>query len=147
MSTTRELFKAVLTSDATLSTLLSGGILDASADREGVSYDDAPKQVGTPLIAPFGVIRWRSNQEQAPIVLDAETRFVELWLYQNQGIDIIDPARARAIKLLNRAILVGASDYKSALITHTGDTLDITADELNNASACVCRFKLNTRRK
>lgn len=147
MSTMRELFKAVLTNDVTLSGLLSGGVFDASADREGISYDDAPKQAGTPLIAPFAVIRWRSNQEQAPIVLDAETRFVELWLYQNQGTDVIDSARARAIKLINRTILVGASDYKSALITHSGDTLDITADELNNASACVCRFQLNTRRK
>ncbi|HRF99414.1 MAG TPA: hypothetical protein PLZ51_29575, partial [Aggregatilineales bacterium] len=99
--------RAILTGDATLSAILTGGWFDSeNLPREGISMSNAPKTAGGVAIAPFGVIRRRGMNDEGIRDLNAERGSVEFYIYADTGYATIESAITRLKVLLNRNLFV-----------------------------------------
>ena len=139
MATLRETLKTFLNADSSLTTLLTGGVLDATELPKGASaIRDVPND-GL-KIKPFAMLRWRSTSEKEIIGL-TERRGLDIYLYQHRGgYATIDSAKRR-IKTLLRRKQLSADDADGAMFHWDGHDLDeFSADELGGASACMTRF-------
>ncbi len=138
---------AILTGDATLSALLTGGWFDAeSLPRQGMSMSLAPKMADGVSIAPFGVIRRRGMTDEGIRDLNAERGSVEFYLYADRGYAVIERAITRLKGLLNEKIFV-SSDVSLAFLRFTFVSGELMADELAYAPFKFVRFNLIVRRK
>jgi hypothetical protein len=145
MATLQAVIKGALTGDVTLMATLTGGIFDASVlDREGL--DLATVQDANGRLKPCGVLRWRGSNPIDPAVLPAEQRFLEVWLYEDQGTANIETAK-RLIKALLHYKLFQADNCGLAWLEWAGDLGETTADELGGASADRSRFAVTLTRK
>ncbi len=95
MASLQDTIRLALEGDATLTAILTGGIFDASElDREGLSLGDV--QDTNNKVKPCAVLRWRGSNPTGPTDrLNAEARFLEVYLYEDMGTVNIEAARRR----------------------------------------------------
>ena len=107
MAGIRSVFKSTLADDVTLAALLTGGIFDADDFGEtGLSMDKAPKDTNGVTIKPFASIRWRDSSTAEPYRVGGQYGFIEVYVYQAVGYDIIEPALTRIMALINTQYLI-----------------------------------------
>ncbi len=131
--------KTILAADATLSALLTGGVLTFDeTGRQGLSRGGTPAvfDATTGLLMPCAVVKARARMADGAIVDEAgqETstrQVVEVWVYQDgdAGYSAIDTALARVYTLLH------AKHVGDAAVLWAGNTVVRERDPaLENAS-------------
>lgn len=147
MGVLREVFRQTLEADTALTTLLTGGIMDASElPADGGGSKSAPRESGKTRIQPYAVVRWRAVRPFSVEVLEAEKETVEVYIYQQKGYDTIEAAIHRMKALLHRQFLT--ADNRA--IAHTFMTFisgELTAEELHYAPTRFIRFEVTQIRK
>lgn len=145
MATLREVFKTVLTSDATLMSLLPGNIFDASElDYSGEGAMQAPREVDGVQLKPHAVIRWKGSISIGPgIKVGGEAETVEVYVYQDVDYDVIESAIIRMKYLLDDTYLT-ADNRALAHVNKDFMSADIPAEELGMASSRFVRFTIIT---
>lgn len=142
MATLRQALLATLNADATLATILTGGVHDASIlPREGMGLGAVPVQADGVTIQPFAVVRW-GVANPAEVVALSERRSVTIWVYQHVGFAVIEAACKRLKQLLHQAQLA-TDDAGYALFQWTQDGGELPADELGGAAGSFIRFTVN----
>lgn len=145
MATLRDAFKTILTDDATLTALLTGGIKDASNEpKGGFGLKDLAKELDGVRIQPFALIRWRDSVLLQPDmdVLSPEKESVEIYVYQDKGFATIESAVNRLKVLLHRQ-LISADDREFAYCHFEFVSGEVPAEEYDNASMKFIRFNLS----
>lgn len=135
-----------LEADTTLTTILSGGIFDATElDRVGLSLFDAIKDsIGK--LKPCAVIRWRGDHPNGPH-FNGQDRFFEIYLYEDVGYTNINSAKERIFQLLHRTHRTADNVGIGWINFVSGDPGEFVATELGNASGGVMKFQvIYTRR-
>lgn len=144
MAEPRDSFRALLEADSTFADPLTGGIYDASElPEEGLTPTEAPGAWDAyGVLKPCAVIRWRGS-----VPVDAypengsERRTVEVYVYQQDGIDTVDAAISRLAVLLNRYRLIASG--KSYHFKRAGTMGEFVADEVGGANAMMARFQVS----
>ncbi len=146
MASLQDTIRLALEGDATLTAILTGGIFDASElDREGLSLGDV--QDTNNKVKPCAVLRWRGSNPTGPTDrLNAEARFLEVYLYEDMGTVNIEAARRRIKQLLHRQSFL-ATNFGLVWLRWAGDQGEFSADELGGASADMARFEVTLTRK
>lgn len=142
MATLEAATKTLLTGDATLMAILTGGLHDAAdMDRDGWTLDNV-ERTPTGRIKPFGVVRWGSDNPFGPLGnYVAGRRFLNLWLYEDTGLDNIRAAKRRAKTLLHRQYF--STDNEGLVrLKWAGNLGEGVADELGGASCERIRFEV-----
>lgn len=141
MSEPRDMFRTTLEGDSDFATPLTGGIYDASELPDQGLTPSQPQEAwdANGVLKPSAVIRWRGWSPYGPYnVSGSERGFVEIYLYEVNGVAVLETA-ANALKALmhrNRMIADGAT-YWFRLIHQTGI---VPADEVGGAQSLFCRF-------
>lgn len=139
--------RTLLTGDATLSTILTGGWWDSeNLPREGMTLSSAPKQTDGITLKPFGVIRRRAMNDEGIRDLNAERGVVEFYLYAHKGYATIEQAITRLKAVLNEKQFV-SSDASLVFLKFSYISGELVAEELKNTPFKFCRFNLIVRRK
>ncbi len=136
-----------LTSDTTLSAILTGGWFDGETlPCEGMTMAKAPKQAGGVMLAPFGVIRRREMNDEGIRALNAERGSIEFYIYADKGYATIETAISRLKVVLNERNFVG-SDASTAFLRFAFASGELVAEELAHAPFKFVRFNFILRRK
>lgn len=149
MTTLYEAIKAVLTGDATLTAVCTGGVYDRdNVGRQGLTL--ATLQNGTPLIQPSIFIKWSSENPfdaERHKTLKAERVFFEVFYYEDGGAapthDICLTMRLRVRQLLayNRSVeITEPSGAWCHDVIWAGDVVGLRDEALGNASMERSRF-------
>lgn len=142
MATFRQAFKTVLTSDVTISALLTGGIFQSNElDYTGEGASQAPRDTDGVTLKPHAVIHFgeRSPRGDARKVR-GKLETVEVYVYQDTGFDVIESAILRMCSLLEDKYL-STTDRALAHITEESFTSgELPAEELGNAACKFVRF-------
>jgi len=142
----REALKAHLTSDSTLTALLTGGVLDADAlPMDGGGAGSLPLAVDGVSVRPFAVLRWRGTSAKE-IPWKTERRTLEVYIYQERGYDIIEQAKRRIKGLLIRQ-MVKADDAAICMFHWVQDSGEFASPELGNLACEMSRFFVDYIRK
>lgn len=143
MATLRQAFKSALTNDATLTALLTGGILDSSVDLDytGEGASQAPREADEITLKPHAVIHWGGRSPNgAARKVRGKLETVEVYVYQDTGFDVIESAILRMCSLLEDQYL-SVTDRALAHITEQSFTSgELPAEELGNAACKFVRF-------
>lgn len=151
MTTIREAVRAVLTGDATLVALATGGIHDDdSLDNRNGLTPQALQAAGSPLIRPGIYIGWTTSDPFGvhDATLHAERGFLEVYFYQHEGYDVITTMRDRVKRLLHQQRVnfdTPANQYNHAILW-AGDVLNMKDEEMAGASMERSRFEVHIRR-
>jgi len=138
MADMREALRNFLNADSTLSTLLTGGFVDAYSLPSEWSIDDVPND-GV-IIIPFSVLRWRAAvPTEINIDTQTERRTVEIYIYQQKGYDLIEQAKRRIKTILHRT-RVQSDDAGICMYHKLPDIHDFFAKEIGGAAAGGCKF-------
>jgi hypothetical protein len=124
----RDALHTVLTNDATLGSLLPGGVhaVPEITRQATPGAFDANGEV-----QPCGQLRLESDAPAGPFPTSART-FVVVRVYQRRGYDTLDAALARVYELLHRQRVSGERVWE---IRHTGDVVDVWDQALDCALA------------
>lgn len=147
MSNLSDAFKAVLSGDATLVTLLPGGVFDSNdtpQDQGGADF--TPRMTDGVRVKPHTIIRWRSSQEMEPVTVRAESQNVEIYIYQDTGYATIDSAVSR-IKTLLHMQLINADDRDLAYTRQTFVSGELPATEIGGGTSKFVRYNVIHVRK
>lgn len=132
--------RETLEGDATLVAILTGGIYDASElPMDGLTPSSAPGAFTGVRLNPCAVIRFRGSNE-TEIIGSSRRRFMEIYFYQQVGMDQIDAAAARCRVLLHHAkqfTTDGGQVYYTTWVDSSGD---MVADELDGAAMAFSRY-------
>jgi len=140
MATLAEAILTLLNGDATLSSLLTGGVHNASDFKTaGPSADEIPRQANGVLVDPFAIVRFRDSDVTGPVKVEAEMGSVEIYLYDNVGYVTIDSALARIKTLLNFKD-VTADDRSLAYFQFVHRSTELNAEEYGNIPSKFIRF-------
>jgi hypothetical protein len=146
MATLREQVKSVLTSDATLMALLTGGIKDAQElPPDGGSLKDAPKAANGVSLAPHATIRWRGDRPFSAETLGAEQTTCEVYLYDHIGYVKIEEAIGLIKPLLHRHRFQ-VSDRDFVYTNWVQNMGEMNAPEYAGAPMRFMRFEVTTVR-
>jgi hypothetical protein len=147
MASLQDTIRLGLEADGSLTTILTGGIFDASElDREGLSLGDVQDPT-TKKVKPCAVLRWRGSSPTGPTDrLNAEARFLEVYLYEDMGTVNVEAAKRRLKQLLHRQSFL-AANFGLVWLRWAGDFGEFSADELGGASADMARFEVTLTRK
>lgn len=146
MATLRALVKTALSGDGQLAALLTGGFLDASdLPRDGGGINDAPKESDGVRIAPFCITRFRESNELQPEALSPEAETIEIYIYEDTGYAVIDPALTRIYKVLHKFNPV-PDDRDFAYFWRTHISGEMLAEEYAYAPMRFIRFAITTIR-
>jgi len=142
-TTLHQAVKTLLSGDATLAALATGGIHDPdSLGRPGLELADLC--AGTPVIHPAVFIRWTTEAPFSAVILKARSVFAEVYFYQDQGYDTIRQMRERVFALLHQKRVptmdAPAGDYLYAFVW-AGDVLQQSDDSLGGASMERSRYE------
>jgi len=145
MPTLRATVKSTLEADATLMTLLTGGIRDSSVlDFTGEGASQAPREADGITLKPHAVIRWGgSNPTGASYKVGAEAESVEVYVFQDTSYDVIESAIIRIRQLLHDTYL-NTSDRALAHVNKAHISGEMPAEELGNAACKFIRFAVIT---
>lgn len=129
--TTRDDVRAVLEADATLIGLLTGGFHSGGT----INRQDTPGAFdANSEILPCLLVNARPTTPAGPFKHSAR-EFVDVYLYQRSGYDVIDQAIEQVYTLLHRQ-KVGSSGW---IMLHFADNPD-QVDQALNCSLAVSRF-------
>lgn len=129
--TTRDDVKAVLEADATLISLLTGGFYAGGT----INRQDTPAAFdGNSEILPCLLVNAGNTTPAGPFEHSAR-EFVDVYLYQRSGYDVIDQAIERVYVLLHRQ-KVGSSGW---IMLHFDDNRD-QRDTALSCSLAVSRY-------
>lgn len=147
MATLQDTVRLYLEGQISLTMILTGGIFDASEmDREGMDLETV-RDATTKRLKPWAELRWRGSNPTGPTDrLNAETRFLEVWLYEDMGYANIEAAKRIVKQLLHRKVFA-ADNYGLVWLRWAGDLGEFVADEMGGASGDRCRFELTLTRK
>lgn len=146
MATMKEAVRAVLTGDATLMALATGGVHDHdTVGRRGLTRETL-MTAGVVAIKPAIYINWTT---EAPFgvrqaTLQAERLFFEVYFYQDSGYATIVSMRKRVKALLNYQ----PTQYNSPAnewmhdIRWAGDLLEMKDEELGGVSMERTRYEV-----
>jgi len=140
MATLQDATFAVLSLDATLIALLTGGFFEKTGGqgRLGMTLGDFVKEADGVTVKPTGVLIW-GNEVVDPRLLDSQDQFVSFYLYEDSGYSTIRTAARRTIALLNRTFVT--SDNESiALFRWAGNLGEVNAEELQGMPMNIVRF-------
>jgi hypothetical protein len=105
---------AILAADATLTGILTGGILTSgTVGEEGLSRTETPAVFDAAgYLKPVALVRQRGLVPNSQVKdfdeqITSATQVVEVWLYQDSGYVEIDAAKARIYTLLQGRMLAG----------------------------------------
>lgn len=142
MATFREAIKATLDADGTLATLFPGGSFDAGLlDQNGMTVDNAPREVDGVTLQPFFVIRYREESPFGSFPISAEEGEFELYLYQDTGYAIIDRGVNR-VKALLHDTYIECEDRSLAHLIYEQASGELPAKELGYAPSRFIRFRV-----
>lgn len=140
MATLREALVTVLSGDATLSALLTGGVKNAEDFTfDGGGSDEIPRQANGVLIKPFAIVRFQDSTTVFPLKARAELQSIEIYVYDNVGFVTIDAAISRTKTLLNFTD-VTADDRSLAYLHEPFTSRELDAPEISGASCKFVRF-------
>jgi len=140
MAKLREAVVTLLTSDATLSALLTGGVFNAEDfSFDGGGADEIPYAVDGITIKPFAIVRFQESTTIAPVKVRAELQSVEIYVYANVAYVTIDSAISRIKTLLNFKDVV-ADDRDLAYLHDPFTSKEFDAPEIGGASCKFVRF-------
>lgn len=125
---------SLLTSDAALMAILTGGIHSAtliSRQTTPAVYNDDRE------LRPCALLRFEDESQQQAHATAARLFFV-LYFYQRAGYDQIDAARARCYALLRNTLLAGVQAWE---VMHINDVLD-QSDDVLAASMSLSRYQV-----
>lgn len=147
MADLRTALREYLLADAPLAAILTGGIHDAqTADRAGADTAwIARDPVDNITVLPFAVIRFRGTLGKEVISV-SRRRFVEIYLYQDQGYIEIEKAKRRIEAILHRH-QVQADDAGIAMFHWSQDIGEFTAPEYEHAAGECARYYVDYIRK
>jgi len=133
---------AALQGDATLGTLLTGGVYDQLVVGE-ISRQKTPAAFDAfKELKPCALVMGESSTPWGPMHDSGRVYFL-VWLYQQHGAQTIESARTRVYKLLHRKQLsTTAGIYE---IRHANDVLGIEVQGLN-AQGIQSRFVATVQR-
>jgi hypothetical protein len=141
----RAVFRTTLEGDSAFATPLTGGIYDESElPEEGLTPTLTPGafDLTTGELKPCAVINWRDFQPFGPHFEEGSERgYVELYIYQQTGVDVIETAAKRAIVLFNRQML-DATDYGLCWLNMVHRSRILRAQELGGARGLFVRFEI-----
>ena len=103
MTTMKEAVREVLENDATFAALATGGIFDANnVGRNGMTRKKLTVS-GQVAMSPGVYITWPTDAPlgQAQKTIGAHNIFFDLYCYQDEGYDITEAMRERALTLFN----------------------------------------------
>jgi hypothetical protein len=125
--------------------ILTGDLWDSRHfDRlSGVIPDELRNTDGT--LKPFAVVRWENGTEFGQQPLDAESRFVAVYFYEDHGWQNNEVAASRLKKLLQRTLL-NADDVALAQVRYVDDLAPFIDEEFGNASAQGSRYEITVYR-
>ena len=133
---------ATLQGDATLASVLTGGLYD------GTEVNDISRQA-TPAaydeyseLLPCAIVKPETQAPAGPHP-DSSRLFVTVWFYQQSGSAAIDTARIRAYQLLHRATLAGSGGLWD--VQHVNDLLGIEMQALG-VPAIMSRYVATVNR-
>lgn len=143
MATLREAVKTLLEGDSTLMSLLTGGVLDASdLSFDGGGIDELPHVDESSLIKPCAIIRFQDSDQFGPLQVGGEVEAVEIYVYENSGYSIIEPAIKQIKTLLHRQRVI-ADDRQLAYFVFSHRSRETNAPELAGIPCKFIRF-MNT---
>lgn len=147
MSTTlRTTVRTTLTGDATLASILTGGVLDASTlDLTGEGASETPKEADGITIKPHAVIRWRESGAYGFYPIGAEDQMVEVYFYHPNDYDQIDAAISRT-KLLLHNQYFNTTNRQMAHFSLTHISRETPAPEMGMVPSQFVRFDVITIR-
>lgn len=140
MATLKETLKAVLTSDATLMAILTGGsgvyLSDDITTNENATLqwliDEGITTNSGITINPFSVMRFENFlpfQEMNAYKIRAEIGSVAIYIYHNSSHAVIDTIRSHIERLLDDKIFRGMDDYPFAHTTRSFQSAELEAVE------------------
>lgn len=146
MSTLRETIVAALAADATLSTLLPGGIIDSGTlPSDGLTVDNMPQDANG-MLNPCAVVRLRGSNPIGYGPHDAERQFAEIYVYHPSDYRVIDRAKRRIKAVLHRAYFGSTDNEGLAFLSWAGD-IGESYDEGLFSKMDRPRFEINLTRK
>lgn len=152
MADLKTVFRQRLEADATLTSILTGGIWDSSElDRNKITVNNRPEifEANGITVKPFAAITWRENGALQPLVYGSKRRTCEVYVYQHRRYDQIDAALRRLEVMFEAEAdrqLVAADDAAGAWVrwmTNLGESVD---PNLQNASMNRAQFEVTTKR-
>jgi hypothetical protein len=146
MATLRTALLTHLQNDTTLAAWLTGGLFAAEVlPPDGGGAGSLPYAADGVSVKPFGIVRWRSATPKE-IQRLTERRTVEIYLYQERGYTIIDPAKRR-IKALMDGQMLAADDAGIAMFHWITDLGELAAPEFGNLACDMSRYYVDYTRK
>lgn len=133
---------ATLQGDATLASVLTGGLYDGteindiSRQATPAAYDDYSE------LKPCAILKPETQAPAGPHP-DGSRLFVTIWFYQQNGSAAIDAGRVRAYQLLHRATLAGSDGLWD--VRHVNDLLGIEMQALG-VPAIMSRYVATVNR-
>ena len=143
MPTLREALVTLLTADATLSALLTGGVFNAEDfSFDGGGANEVPYAVNGVHILPFAIVRFGDSDQFGYRPVRGRIQSVEVYVYDNVGYATIDSAIGRVDALLDQ-VRVTADDRQLASFEYAHESREMDAPEIAGASCRFIRF-MNT---
>lgn len=131
---------AVLQADATLTSLLTGGIYDYKDVKE-ISREFTPDAYDEYLeLKPTALVREESTVPGGPL-RDSATIWIAIFFYQRAGYDIIQQARHRTYQLLHRSQPISLDPNHSFFEIRHANDLSGQEDIALNASLEQSRYE------
>lgn len=133
----------VLTGDAPLVALLTGGLYDGRTVQE-ISRQNAPAAYDAwGELLPCALVRAENQTPWGPL-RNSSRLYVTVWLYQQTGYTAIEAARERIYALLHRKQLSTADGIFE--VRHANDLTGLEAQEMPAAMA-MCRYYVTANRE
>lgn len=142
MASISAVVRVALENTSALTTLLTGGIFDASElGRLGLSPSTSGLYNGD-VLKPCAVIRWRATNPYGPHYgPQSQRRSVEIYVYEDDGYNTIESALYLIKQTLHRTQL-DADNGGLWWVNWTYTSGELDAPELGNAAMQFARFEV-----
>jgi hypothetical protein len=147
-TTLKQALKTLLSGDATLAALATGGVHDPdSLGRQELELKDICA-TNSPLARPAVFIRWTTEDPFDVTAINAVRAFVEIYFFQDKGYATCQQMREQTWTLLHQKRLT--FDYPAGwhlgVFIWAGDVLQMQDDSLGGASMERSRYEVHLTR-
>jgi len=144
MANLNETLVTLLSDDATLSALLTGGIHNAEDfSSNGGGSDEIPRKANGVQVNPFAIVRFKSIDPKGPYLIGGELQSIEIYVYDNIGYVTIESAISR-MKVLLHNKYIDADDRSLVFLIMGHISGEGNAEEHGNIPFKFIRF-MNTQ--
>jgi hypothetical protein len=147
-TTLKQALKTLLSGDATLIALATGGVHDPdSLGRQELELKDVTA-TNSPLVRPAVFIRWTTEDPMDVAVINAVRAFVEIYFYQDAGYATCQQMRERTWSLLHqkRVTFDYPTGWRMTAFIWAGDVIHMQDDSLGGASMERSRYEVHLTR-